>query len=140
MASKVTITADGVTEVFEFDGSHKPMSEALALEEGLKCTYAKWETDMAAGSARAMCGFIWLIWQRDGRDVKLEDMLADIKSGKLDIDLASLDIEPGEGDADPTIPPPGASPSTGDATSPRSASSASGRSRSASSSKATSKP
>lgn len=130
--AKVTING----EVFGFDGTRKPMSEALAIENGLHCTYAKWETDMQAGSARAMCGFIWLVWRRDGRDVELEDIL----SGKIDVDLADLDIEPGEGDADPTSPPPEASPTTGGATSPRSASSASGRSRSASSARTTSKP
>lgn len=89
-------------EVFGFDTSRRPMSEALAIEHGLKCTYAQWETDMKAGSARAMCGFIWLVWRRDGRDVKL----ADIMSGDVEIDLSELNIEPDEGDEDPTIPPP----------------------------------
>jgi hypothetical protein len=96
--AKVTING----EVFGFDTSRRPMSEALAIEHGLKCTYAKWEEDMQAGSARAMCGFIWLVWRRDGRDVRL----ADILSGDVEIDLTTLEIEPDEGDADPTTPPP----------------------------------
>src|SRR5882762_8749066 len=130
--AKVTING----EKFDFDISRKPMSEALALEEGLKCTYAKWEADMKAGSARAMCGFIWLVWRRDGRDVKLADML----SGAVDFDVADLDIGPGEGDADPTTPPPEASSTTAANTSGRSAKSGSGPGRSGSSTRATSKP
>lgn len=116
--AKVTVNG----EKFDFDLSRKPMSEALALEEGLKCTYAKWEADMRAGSAHAMCAFIWLVWRRDGRDVKL----ADILSGAVDFDTADLDIEADEegaaGDAPgPTTPTPEASPSTKGATSRRSA-------------------
>ena len=106
--AKVTIGG----EVFDFDTSRRPMSEALAIETGLKCTYAKWEADMQAGSARAMCGFIWLVWRRDGRDVKL----ADILSGDVDLDLSGLEIEADEGDADPTSLPPGPSDTTVTAT------------------------
>ena len=106
--AKVTING----EVFDFDTSRRPMSEALAIENGLKCTYAQWETDIQAGSARAMCGFIWLVWRRDGRDVKLEDML----SGAVDFNTSDLDIEADEGEADPTTPPPEPSDTTASAT------------------------
>jgi hypothetical protein len=106
--AKVTING----EVFDFDVSRRPMSEALAIENALHCTYAKWETDMQEGSARAMCGFIWLVWRRDGRDVKLADVL----SGDVEIDLAGLEIEPDEGDADPTSPPPEPSDTTATST------------------------
>jgi hypothetical protein len=106
--AKVTING----EVFDFDTSRRPMSEALAIENGLHCTYAKWETDMEAGSARAMCGFIWLVWRRNGKDVNL----ADILSGEVEIDLTALEIEPDEGEADPTSPPPEPSDTTVSAT------------------------
>lgn len=102
--AKVTISG----EVFEWDPSRKPMSEALAIENGLKCRYVDWETDLEAGSARAMCGFIWLVWRRAGRDVSLEDILA----GKVEIDLNDMSVEPDEGDADPTSPSPGPSDTT----------------------------
>ena len=121
--AKVTING----EVFGFDTGHKPMSEALALEAALKCRYADWETDLQAGSARALCGFIWLVWRRDGRDVSLDDML----TGQVEIDLNSLSIEDDEDAADPTTPgdtPPAGSPTTAPNTSPRSLkSSTSGR-------------
>ena len=106
--AKVTING----EVFEWDGSRKPMSEALALENALKCRYADWETDLTAGSARALCGFVWLVWRRAGRDVPMDDILA----GKVEIDLDSFTIEPDEGDADPTSPPPEPTATTGTAT------------------------
>ena len=130
--AKVTING----EVFEWDPSRKPMSEALALETALKCRYADWETDLQAGSARAMAGFIWLVWRRDGRDVSLDDIV----SGKVEIDLNSLSLEADEDEADPTIPPPAASSTTGASISPRSVSSGSGRGRSGSSSRASSRP
>lgn len=106
--AKVTING----EVFGFDTTRRPMSEALAIENGLHCTYAKWETDMQEGSARALCGFIWLVWRRDGRDVKL----ADILSGDIDIDLTALEVEPDDGEADPTSLPPEPSDTTVTAT------------------------
>ena len=110
--AKVTVNG----EVFGWDPSRKPMSEALALEEALKCRYADWENDLQGGSARAMCGFIWLVWRRNGRDVPLADILA----GKVDIDLAGVSIEADEGEMDPTPPPPERSPKTGTSTSARS--------------------
>lgn len=132
--AKVTVNG----EVFHWDPTRKPMSEALAIEHGLKCNYAQWESDLQAGSARAICGFIWLVWRRDGRDVSL----ADILDGKIEIDLSDLSIEPeDEGEADPTTLIPAASNTTGSdisASSPRSSGSA--RGRSASSTRASSKP
>ena len=131
----VKVTING--EVFGWDPTRKPMSEALAIEHALKCNYAQWEADLEAGSARALAGFIWLVWRRDGRDVLLEDIL----SGKVEIDLGAIGIEADEGEADPTTPIPAASSTTGDgisASSPRSSTSA--RGRSGSSTRASSKP
>jgi hypothetical protein len=129
------VTVNG--EKFDFDTSRKPMSELLAIENGLHCTYSKWEEDMRAGSARAMCGFIWLVWRRDGRDVKLEDIL----SGAVDFDTTDLDVEADEGEAGPTTPPPEASSSTAENTSePSPSASRSGPGKSSSSTRTTSKP
>jgi hypothetical protein len=120
--TKVTING----EVFAWDPSRKPMSEALAIEHALKCNYAQWETDLAAGSARAICGFIWLVWRRDGRDVPMDGIL----SGEVEIDLGDFNVEADEGEADPTTQTPAASNGTGTATSARSPkSSTSGRGR-----------
>ena len=106
--AKITING----EVFQFDLIRKPMSEALAIETGLKCRYADWEADLQAGSARALAGFIWLVWRRNGRDVALDDILA----GKVDLDLDGIDIVEDEGETDPTPPPPARSPKTGSST------------------------
>ena len=127
--AKVTING----EVFGWDATRKPMSEALAIENGLKCRFTDWENDLQAGSARAICGFIWLVWRRDGRDISLDDIL----TGKVEIDLGDLSIEADEGEdaeAGPTSLPPERSPTTNGNTSPRSASSGSARGRSPSSS------
>jgi hypothetical protein len=111
-------------EVFSWDTSRKPMSEALALEAALKCRYADWESDMQAGSARALCGFIWLVWRRNGRDVPIGDIL----SGEVEIDLDDLAIEREEGEEDPTSPSPAASSTTAASTSaPSPSGSGSGR-------------
>ena len=103
--AKVTING----EVFAWDNSRKPMSEALALENGLKCRYVDWETDLQAGSARALAGFVWLVWKRNGRDVPLDDIL----SGAVEIDLGGLNIEPDGDETGPTSLPPEPSPTTG---------------------------
>jgi len=120
--AKVTING----EVFEWDFTRRPLSEALALEQALKCRYADWETDLQAGSARAVCGFIWLVWRRNGRDVPLDDIL----NGTVEVELADFGIEEEEGESDPTSPPPAPSPTTNTAISvrsPKSSTSARGR-------------
>ena len=114
-------------ETFDFDRSKKPLSEMLALEKALGIPYGEWETLLAAGSARALAGFCWLVWRRDGRDVAF----ADIEDGTVEIDLNTFDVEqdpePGEQEADPTPPGPGSGPSSsgraaGSSASPASAS------------------
>ena len=121
--AKVTIGG----EVFGFDPSRKPMSEALAIEKAMKIPYAQYEQGLTEGSAQSLAGFICLVWRRNGRDVPL----ADILSGAVDIDLGDLDIEAEEGEADPTNPIPPVSGTTAastSASSPRSSASVPGRS------------
>ena len=108
--AKVTIGG----EVFEYDLARKPLEEALAIEEALKCRYVDWENDLRAGSARGIAGFVWLVWRRNGRDVPIGDIL----SGAVDVDLGVLDVDTGdEGEPGPTSPPPDPSPATGGTTS-----------------------
>jgi hypothetical protein len=110
--AKVTING----EMFDFDQGKRPMLEALTIEDKLKMPYAEWETQLGAGSVRALCGFIWMVWHRDGRGIPLEDIL----SGAAEVNLAEVKIEADEGEADPTSLTPGPSPTTGTATSARS--------------------
>jgi hypothetical protein len=116
--AKVTING----EVFQFDRARKPMAEMMALEKALGIPYGQWEHDLKAGSARALAGFCWLVWRRDGRDVPFSD----IESGAVSIDLNEFDIEedePEDAAADPTPRVPGSGPSS---TGPASGSSPSG--------------
>lgn len=103
--SKVTING----EVFGWDRSKRPMSEAIAIEEALHCNYAVWQDEVAAGRARALAGLVWLVLRRNGREVPIEDIL----SGAFDVDLNQLEFAAGEGDANPTVPSPGDSTTTG---------------------------
>jgi hypothetical protein len=108
-------------ETFEYDGSKAPMSEALAIERVYERRYAEWQSDLGAGSAKAMCVLAWLIWRRDGRDVPFEDIL----DGKADFDLVEMlesmsEAAAAESEAatDPTGPPaPAGTPGTGTSTS-----------------------
>jgi hypothetical protein len=113
--AKITING----EVFEFDRSRKPLSEALAIEKALGVPYIQFEEGLRNGSARSAAAFIWLVWRRNGRDVPLADLL----SGAVDVDLDALEIddgEEGEGSAVPTTPTPAASSTTAAGTSARS--------------------
>ena len=91
--TKITIGG----ETFDYDGQRQPMSEALAIEEVYGRRYAEWQTDLAAGSAKAYCVLAWLVWRREGRDVPFEDIIG----GKVDFDLGemlkSIFGEPGGG-------------------------------------------
>jgi hypothetical protein len=131
-------------ETYDYDGTKAPMSEALAIERVYERRYAEWQSDLAAGSAKAMCVLAWLIWRRDGRDVPFEDIL----DGKADFDLVEMLESMAESEeakaaaADPTGPPdPAGTPGTGTSTSASSPSgSGSGRGRSGSSKSGTSRP
>ena len=97
------IVLDG--ETYEYDNSHQPMSEALAIEQVYKRRYVEWQQDLGAGSAKALCVLAWVIWRRDGRDISFEDIIA----GKVDFDMTEMLVSLGdtgdEGAApDPTIP------------------------------------
>jgi hypothetical protein len=108
-------------EAYEYDGSKAPMSEALAIEHVYKRRYAEWQSDLAAGSARAMCVLAWVIWRRDGRNIPFEDII----DGKADFDLLEMltsMAEAAEAEAaaaaDPTEPPaPAGTDTTGTGTS-----------------------
>lgn len=102
-------------ETFDYDGQKAPMSECLAIEHVYKRRYVEWQSDMEAGSAKALCVLAWIIWRRDGRDVPFEDII----EGRADFDLMemltsmaeSAMAEAGAGIADesaapdPTTPP-----------------------------------
>ena len=94
------------------------MSEALVVEHVYKRRYAEWQTDLAAGSAKAMCVLAWLIWRRDGRDVPFEDII----EGRAEFDLLEMltsmaeaaEAERSAAEPDPTPPSaPAGTPGTG---------------------------
>lgn len=60
---------------YEFDINHVPMSEALAIERLGGRRYVEWEMGLTGGSAESVAVLACLVWQRDGRDVKLQDIL-----------------------------------------------------------------
>lgn len=120
--AKVTING----EVFSFDLGHKPLAEALALEEGLKIPYVQYEEGLNTGSVRSLAAFIWLVWRRNGRDVPLADVL----SGAVEVDLNALEMQADGDETGPTGPTPTASATTGSSTSgssPKSSTSAPGK-------------
>jgi hypothetical protein len=106
-------------EYFEFDRNHKPMAEMLALEEATGLAYGEWENGLDKGQARSLAALAWLVWKRDGRDVKFEDII----SGAVEFNLGTLAIEPDEppGPTVTTAEPPEASAMIGRGTSGRSA-------------------
>lgn len=126
----------------DYDGQRAPMSEALAIEDVYKRRYAEWQSDLAAGSARAMCVLAWIILRRDGTDIPFEDII----SGKFDFDLVemltSMAESAAEAEADPTVPSaPAGTPGTGTGTSSSSpANSTSARGKSSSLKSRTSRP
>jgi hypothetical protein len=137
------IVINGVAH--DYDGQRAPMSEALAIEDVYKRRYAEWQSDLAAGSARAMCVLAWIILRRDGTDIPFEDII----SGKFDFDLVEMLTSMAESaeaeapaEADPTVPSaPAGTPSTGTDTSSSSpANSTSARGKSSSLKSRTSRP
>lgn len=133
-------------QVYDYDGSRAPMSEALAIEKAYGRRYAEWQSELQAGSAEAMAVLAWVIWRRDGRDIELRQILA----GEVDFDLHEMLLSIAESAAqdeaaDPTTPggesAPGGTPTTGSATPPLSLSgSVSAPGKSGSSKSKSSKP
>lgn len=71
---------------YEYDGQRAPMSEALAIEKIYERRYAEWQSDLAAGSAKAMCVLAWIILRRDGTEVPFENII----DGTFDFDLVEM--------------------------------------------------
>lgn len=115
--AKITIGG----EVFSFDFDLRPMSEMLALERETGMLFGQWEQEWRGGGAKATAIFCWLVWRRNGREVKWADFWGPIEAGEKDFDLSDFKMEVGEVDADPTPAPAGtkreASSSTAAATS-----------------------
>src|SRR6266702_1598386 len=107
----VKVTIGG--EVFSFDNERYPISEAIALEEGLDMTYGEWQGALPRGSAKALAGFVWLVLKRDGR----ETPLADILSGKFPLNEDDVRVE-AEGGPDPTAAPPSSDATAGSGSGP----------------------
>lgn len=107
--AKVTING----EVFAYDGGRKPLADCLAIERALKVPYAQVEAGLAEGRADSLAAFMWLVWQQNGRDVSLADLL----DGKVAVDMGAFRVDPEEGETDPTNPTDGPSSTTGDGTS-----------------------
>lgn len=78
------ITING--ETFDYDGSKKPMLEALTIESALGMRYVEYEDELQQGSMRAMCGFIWSVLHRDGRPVTIENIL----DGTYEVDVMDV--------------------------------------------------
>jgi hypothetical protein len=94
-------------KVYSFDNEHYPMSEAVALEEGIGIDFGEWESSaLARGSARAMAGFVWLVLKRDGQNVPL----ADILSGKFPLITSEIRVKQEAGDDAPGPTNPGSAP------------------------------
>jgi len=105
MPLRVTIRG----EVFSFDNERYPLSEAIELEEKLGVPFHAWKGDLDRGSAKALAGFVWLVFKRNGKDTTLEDII----SGAYDVSERDIEIEL-EGGEDPTDLP---SPTPGSSTS-----------------------
>lgn len=93
-------------ETFEYDGSTRPMSEALAIEKAYGHKYAQWSADLAAGELEAFCVFAWVIWRREGRDVPYEDILSGVKDFDLEEFLGSVIKARAEAEAEDEEPDP----------------------------------
>lgn len=120
------ITIDG--ETYLYDETSQPLSEGIELEEGLGMSYGAYQAGITAESAKAMAGFVWSVLKRNGRDVKL----ADILTGEYPVNMAAITMAE-EGGENPTGDAPPSSPATSGPTSASSpTSSATPRRRSAS--------
>ena len=80
------ITIGGETFDVDFELGHVQLSFALAIEKVAGMRYVQWETDLLEGGAAATAAFACLAWQRDGRDVQLQDIL----DGKIELNFSEV--------------------------------------------------
>ena len=106
-------------EHFEYDQNRMLMTEMLQLEDATGLAYGEWQSGLSKMSAKSLGALAWLLWHRAGREVAW----ADITSGAVELNLADIGFDSDEETPDPTAPPgtQAASPTTGRATSGRSA-------------------
>jgi hypothetical protein len=80
----VKITINGETFSSNWDLNHVSMSDALAIEKVANRRYVEWEMEFLGGSAEATAAFIAFTWQRDGREVELQNIL----DGSIELDFS----------------------------------------------------
>lgn len=68
----------------DLDLRHVTVAFALDAEEVAGCRYVQWESDLLGGGAKALAALACLVWKRDGRAVRLEDVL----SGEVPLDFS----------------------------------------------------
>lgn len=99
-------------EVFPFDETRYPMTEAITLEDGLGVSFGRYQEMLQLGHAKAVCGFTWAVLHRNGRDVTLADILnGSYELSTSDVDIAAEgEVEPGPTDPSSTSISGGGSP------------------------------
>lgn len=112
---KVTISGETFDSSWEL--GRVSMADALAIEKIAGRRYVEWETELLNGSAEALAAFACLIWQRDGRETELKDILDG--SAELDFSETFRSVMKAIGDAQAEVraaeenPTSGAAPRTG---------------------------
>lgn len=77
-------------EIYDWDTTRLPLHEAIAMEKVSGLTLREFNQQAEDGSAFATAVMVWMVWRRNGREVKFQDIV----DGTVPVDMASI------GDAD----------------------------------------
>lgn len=94
------ITIEG--QVFEYDPNRMLNTEAIALQKVTGMKMADWAKALAEGDVFAVTGLVWLMYRREGRDVRFDEVEFDLGTMEIEEDEDEVPKEP----VGPTEPVP----------------------------------
>lgn len=79
------VTIDG--QVFDYNPNRMLNTEAIALQKVTGMRMQEWTSALTEGDAFALTGLVWLLYRREGNEVRFDE---------VEFDIGSIDIQDDE--------------------------------------------
>lgn len=86
---KITVAG----QVYEYDPERLLNTEAIALQRHTGFTPPEFGERLGKGDAIAMTGLVWLLWRREGKHVRWEDVEFDFADFQVDTEDEEAEVE-----------------------------------------------
>jgi hypothetical protein len=86
------VTIDG--RAFDYNPNRMLNTEAIALQKVTGMRMQEWTAALTEGDAFALTGLVWLLYRREGNEVRFDEVEFDIGSIEIHDDEAPAEADP----------------------------------------------